>query len=233
MKNCPVFVECGRFTLRGTREDVEDRSGRVSRGGWQPIRTVLAAEVVQGDEVNGSTIDGVWLQAQVAEDLGKEGKASLCGVEEYVRRHLTASGWAGSSHCENRLFLTLFGLLFWDVLHHQVQTPPPPPRARVLAHAALNPMAPWAAAAATCALCRCRQLRSGRHVGGTGVHLRLPGQPARPVLRWVPAAQGGENTLPFLVWPLPFLVWSLPFLSLPLLDISLPLLDISLPLLDI
>eukprot|EP01046_Picozoa_sp_COSAG06_P016241 COSAG06_NODE_1069_length_10828_cov_22.835493_9_plen_476_part_00 len=45
---------------------------------------------------------------------------SVSGVEEYVRRHYLQQGFEGY-HCENRLFMTLYGLLFWDVIHGPLQ----------------------------------------------------------------------------------------------------------------
>ena len=45
---------------------------------------------------------------------------SVSSVEEYVRRHYLQQGFEGY-HCENRLFMTLYGLLFWDVIHGALQ----------------------------------------------------------------------------------------------------------------
>lgn len=103
-------------------------------------------------EDDGSTIDGLWLTetngmdtaAASSADLpgsepdapsaaagaagsesavaGDPEKESVGSVEEYVRRHYAALGFEGY-HCENRLFLTLFGLLFWDVIHMPLATP--------------------------------------------------------------------------------------------------------------
>ena len=139
VRNCPNFASCPTFTLRGKRlPKEEDRFGRPSSGGgWLPIRHVDSVQPPCGAEeaVHGSVADGVWLQnstagsgeltavaaapaAEAASCSAPEcgAAAAASSVEEYVRRHYLHHGFEGY-HCENRLFLTLFGLLLWDVVH--------------------------------------------------------------------------------------------------------------------
>jgi hypothetical protein len=145
IRNCPKFATCPTFTLRGKRlPKNEDGFGRSSGGGWLPIGH---AESVRpcGEEVDGSSVDGVWLRLSGAaattsthppasaefSDGAAAARTSCSGsndttvavnsVEEYVRRHYLHHGFEGY-HCENRLFLTLFGLLLWDVIHGPVDS---------------------------------------------------------------------------------------------------------------
>jgi Fanconi-associated nuclease 1 len=46
-------------------------------------------------------------------------------IEELALAHYAAQGWAGS-HSESGVWLTLFALLFWDVIFGCVAAPPPP-----------------------------------------------------------------------------------------------------------
>ena len=139
VRNCPTFATCPTFTLRGKRlPKVENRFGRISGGGWLPIRHVESVQPMVSDydtAVDGSTTDGVWLQNSIAGSSDATAVAAAVStaesascsapdcstvaassVEEYVRRHYLHHGFEGY-HCENRLFLTLFGLLLWDVVH--------------------------------------------------------------------------------------------------------------------
>lgn len=152
VRNCPSFATCSTFTLRGKRlPKVEDRFGRTSGGGWLPIRYAPSIQPC-GKEIDDSTVDGVWLQAATCGTDGCSECAiatatvavvpaaaaappappapcsrsnctevAVSSVEEFVRRHYLQQGFEGY-HCENRLFLTLFGLLMWDVVHGPVES---------------------------------------------------------------------------------------------------------------
>jgi hypothetical protein len=120
-----VFTGCPTFCLRAHRHgEDEGRSfgggGRIKRG-WLPMHWLKEAAAATGntaEEADGSTVDAVWQEGAGAD------QRDVHSVEECVRRHYAAAGWSGTYHCENRLFLTLYGLLFWDLRHMALSAPP-------------------------------------------------------------------------------------------------------------
>eukprot|EP01052_Picozoa_sp_SAG31_P003822 SAG31_NODE_151_length_22216_cov_37.572139_5_plen_348_part_00 len=122
LRNCPTFAECPTFKLLGRREDVNGAGRFSSHGGWLPLREIDYPSPHSNFELqmeaDGSTSSSIWLRQQSETRRGQNDLLRSCGrVEEFVRRHYLAIGWDGAYHCENRLFLTLYGLLFWEAIH--------------------------------------------------------------------------------------------------------------------
>jgi hypothetical protein len=119
----PRFRSAPLLRLRGRRVaigDVDRSGGGRPAWQWEPLGTVHSV-LPSSTKAGGGQglVDGIWLHRETG------AAQSPCGsVENFVLRHWRAHGWVGF-HCENRLFLTLYAVLFFDIIHASPPTPPP------------------------------------------------------------------------------------------------------------